>query len=1669
MRYVYDIEIYPNAFFVTFINPDRSIKKEFALFNNKDYKNYGSIQDLKQFLLEKDLELIGYNNYSYDDIILKYIQIPFAISEDGDIQYNNIIITNSLLYECSYGIINGDRRNEYNRLKYTPHTWKKSYDIFNSYAQRGISLKELGIKKHYKTLQSLPYQFDTYLTEKEFDEVIKYNQHDINITLIAYNMPMVKSSFESKLTLENLFNVGSELTTIKNPKVAEEILANRYAEKTGKKIWEIKKIRSEREIIQMRQVIFKDIEFKSKELQTFLNNLLEKFITIDEVSKNLQYENVKQRIEFNGKQYDFGIGGLHSVDKQGKFYSNEEYKLIDVDVTSYYPSIMINKNIYPSNLGEEYLTTYKEIFDMRVKAKKSGDKNTSNGLKIVLNSTFGKLNDQYSFLYDPLCTLQVTINGQLYLLKLIEMFTEKGFEIISANTDGVLCKVKQTKLNEFDNIIKEWEQATGFGLEKSEYKTYVRRDVNNYLSEDFNGKLKLKGIFTINTDDYIAAKSQINIVKLALIDYFTKGIEPEKTIKNCKDLHEFLYYSKSSKDFIYSQNDLQVDDFVRWYVAKQGTGGAVIKKWGGKNGKKEIIPENKIKGKKKGYISLANSDNAIIVNNIENNSIPDNLDYNYYIEECWKLIDSVEKEEKKKSKKKDDPNQYSLFDIKKNDNFLEIVDKLRNMGLEPIPKYRKRNLKNDNMSSKWDRAKDYLFSEYPTIGLRTGYKFNLLSVDIDNYDKLPVDFEIDDTMVSYHCPTNEFKEYTIKELIEKKIKFKALYLFSNPDYLSSKAENLKNFGFEIQYGATSISVYGDYDGKEKYNIVGELNELSEKDFKQFKEILKKNRKNEVNIDYDIDEYSEMLNLLEHVMTTDFNWNYKRVKMKGSAQEKLIGKDPFYDHKDGSNTEYNIYLSYTHSGWKVYHNCFHEHCKDILTDKLPHIQNLFDTYKRSIKPKYFMERSSTEDLQTAVNDALQSKENFVNIIAPTGSGKTYEMIFTAINRLNNNKPTILVSQNKKHIENLKERLKSEDINFLEDERILVLQAGTNLSEYNLEEIKLIITHHTYIKRKGHSAFIFSLWKYIDTYKPLVLIDEIDYFLNSNIISINLQERYKKAVDKGQKDTTVYTKLRKCHATKKGCYKVTCDQCINGNNSIYTYNEIDNIYEFFHENIIRDYSTNRRFNQKQGIDQNIFNNLLESEIKLTDLNTSYTNINNSKHFLKQIDISEREFVDDENKIYDVNDFIKDIIKTGYNPKLIRFYPTYKEGLEIDLNDIREMEIKERKELVKFPYYSCNTQMLDVYDCLPLLLFKSTKVKVIGFTATWHLEELIKNAVYKVMENKVKLIKVDNSEQRIKKITYIGINGNLSVNDLSMLNMMLNNINLKMLKFTPTAEGATKLYNKIQKQHNFTDIAELTGKGTKDYTRGMDGSFDDEIMNKYSMFVMGSLTAYARGYDFKPYDIAIVDADIYKPRHLGIDTADKNLNSDDIKTKISNQRLTYVNQNVGRICRSDNKNAYKVAIVENCVDSQDLYFMKNNSGVNELALDYCSSEFIEDGSNVLEKLIELIQINLNLQKDMKEVSKNDMYKKGSALYIDLYVKLKSDKEIKKIFKKKGIYIDIEEIKNNLNLEDYKDRREVNLSKFRLKHRDKIFEYKKNKNTRKAKQDMNLKRYNVLLEELL
>ena len=264
-----------------------------------------------------------------------------------------------------------------------------------------------------------------------------------------------------------------------------------------------------------------------------------------------------------------GTGGIHGCIESGVYESTNTHMILDIDVAAYYPALAIQNGFYPQHLGQSFVEVYRELFETRMEAKRTGNKPVNSGLKLALNGVYGKSNDQYSLFYDPMYTMRVTVNGQLLLSMLAEGLVDeiKDITMIQANTDGITIKIPRDQYDEVMLICRDWEEETGMILEYAEYKKMVIRDVNNYLAITTDGYAKPKGCFEITPMQNGAIAYNKNwsmrVVPKALHAFYLDGVPVEDFIRKHEEIYDFGIGFRARKDWSIIYTDIEGNNKVR--------------------------------------------------------------------------------------------------------------------------------------------------------------------------------------------------------------------------------------------------------------------------------------------------------------------------------------------------------------------------------------------------------------------------------------------------------------------------------------------------------------------------------------------------------------------------------------------------------------------------------------------------------------------------------------------------------------------------------------------------------------------------------------------------------------------------------------------------------------------------------------------------------------------------------------------------------------------------------------------------------------------------------------------------------------------------------------------------------------------------------------------------
>lgn len=543
---ILDTECYRNIWYIGFKRLEDGKRVGFEFSPRADFD-----RDKVRALLRRN-QTVGFNSLNYD---LPMIYCALSGMANSDLKdASDHIIQNRVPYwrvEQELGI----------------HIPKLDHiDIFETNPAVKKGLKALNGSMHHIRLQELPFEHSRSLTPEEMDALIEYCQFgDIDGTEMLFKV--LKEPIALRELMREKYDTV-DLRSKSDAQVGETILKT-----------EVERLKGDR----IKKAIIPDgtsfryeppewMRFETPYMQAVLEEIRNTDIEVNGGKVDFPKAFEKFEIVFDGMQHTLGIGGLHSTESNRAVHSDADTILIDADVASQYPGIIMKLGLFPKAMGKDFLPVYKSIIDARLAAKRAKDKATDKGLKIAINGSYGKLGSGYSVLFAPHLMVAVTLTGQLSLLMLIERASRLGIPVVSANTDGVLFACPRSKFNGFvmkdgeptdrlmpspiQDIIDWWEGITSFHLEFGEYRAVYSQSVNSYMAIKPDGSFKRKGKLANHwreelpwggkNGDYDPAREGLKkapamtICADAALGMILHGIPVEKTIRECKDIREFI-------------------------------------------------------------------------------------------------------------------------------------------------------------------------------------------------------------------------------------------------------------------------------------------------------------------------------------------------------------------------------------------------------------------------------------------------------------------------------------------------------------------------------------------------------------------------------------------------------------------------------------------------------------------------------------------------------------------------------------------------------------------------------------------------------------------------------------------------------------------------------------------------------------------------------------------------------------------------------------------------------------------------------------------------------------------------------------------------------------------------------------------------------------------------
>jgi hypothetical protein len=582
---VYDVETFPNFFSYIDVDTKTGELSEFVICEWRD-DSEAFKKHIRQIEKAKG-GMVGFNNVHFDWPVTNFI-------------CNLLQPTAEKIYEYAQSIIRDEAPK---RQK----AWVKQLDLFllNHYnnKSRSASLKSLEVSLNWHNVMDMPFHYTHIVSPEETESILEYNRNDVLFTWEFYKHNKDKIKMRKAIGSKYKMNVSNK----SDVDIGEEIFVKYLSDAMGIEPYDLKQMRGKRAKVPLKDIIFNYISFKHPALNKLLGTMretvasadyLDSFIAHLDTSKNtndlqdiLKANNIdinktvskKKSFSFQARYanllIDYGVGGIHSCIAPGVYKSDGDMEILDIDVKSYYPNLFIKNKLHPRQMDQStFGKVYSDIFDERVKAQIEGDKITSDALKLALNGLFGKTGSDVSCFYDPNVFYAITVNGQLLITMLLEKLYTIGCEVLQINTDGITIRHHKDKKEALLRACTDWESETQLTLEYANYKQMIIRDVNNYIAQSVDGKVKEKGIFETKKDWH--KDNSFMIIPIAVRNYFIDGTPIIETLSKHRNIYDFCGRYKASPGWRAvhvemdknneKQNTIEFGKILRFLPVKKG-------------------------------------------------------------------------------------------------------------------------------------------------------------------------------------------------------------------------------------------------------------------------------------------------------------------------------------------------------------------------------------------------------------------------------------------------------------------------------------------------------------------------------------------------------------------------------------------------------------------------------------------------------------------------------------------------------------------------------------------------------------------------------------------------------------------------------------------------------------------------------------------------------------------------------------------------------------------------------------------------------------------------------------------------------------------------------------------------------------------------------------------
>lgn len=521
---VFDLKIYGNVSMLYF----HDIKlKEKTLFQFSE--QYNDFKFLIQFIKAKrDLDyIVGYNMEKYGNYILNYL-----LSNSDKLINDNGLMISYKLHMLSEGLKSQAFPME---LKYL--------DLFRSidlikYMNFNERIYFHNIRLEFGEESFLDIDNEDFVPVRMFNDIIEYLKSNIRVITKLYEMYKEDIALRHDISRSIGLNIMNKFYY----GIGNNLILAHYRNKFGASIKDIVNLKLEEDktySYKVSQILKKDFSYILEDSKLFYKSL----------SNSILDDSFNLKMNFNINHWAFKIQKYIKREYEEGVYSGN-YLAIDISLLPIYS--MIDNNIFPSFLDNDFISETCKYYNYYLKAKDKGKQRLEKTMHNILYYLVENMEVPSSFTESKLTQNTIYIHNILYLLQIIDILIYNNIEIIFCNRDILMINMSE---HEIDDIKQMLSKAIHTDLYAYKVSKFAYKDSSNfilikegYLNDigNFKNYIVEYGIF--NYDQLFSFKSPKVIMK-AFIKSLITGEKGDELINKHNEIKDFMITMPNPKSF----------------------------------------------------------------------------------------------------------------------------------------------------------------------------------------------------------------------------------------------------------------------------------------------------------------------------------------------------------------------------------------------------------------------------------------------------------------------------------------------------------------------------------------------------------------------------------------------------------------------------------------------------------------------------------------------------------------------------------------------------------------------------------------------------------------------------------------------------------------------------------------------------------------------------------------------------------------------------------------------------------------------------------------------------------------------------------------------------------------------------------------------------------------